>query len=130
MDLLEKQLSAVYFKDLRFPWVTLYNRNARYWCQGNIKTINFISDVGCVGCVDMPKDKIFAKCPSFESTKQHLGVRRFHWSGEAIVALRGWLRMQSPLYTATEFFDSCHNLGEIALMCWGIMLENNGKSVE
>ena len=25
MNLLEKQLSTVYFKDVRFPWVTLYN---------------------------------------------------------------------------------------------------------
>ena len=24
MNLLEKQLSTVYFKDVRFPWVTLY----------------------------------------------------------------------------------------------------------
>ena len=25
MNLLEKQLSTVYFKDVRFPWVILYN---------------------------------------------------------------------------------------------------------
>ena len=25
VDLLEKQLSTVYFKDVSFPWVTLYN---------------------------------------------------------------------------------------------------------
>jgi len=24
MNLLEKQLSTIYFKDVRFPWVTLY----------------------------------------------------------------------------------------------------------
>ena len=36
MDLLEKQLSTVYFKDFRFPWVTLYiykllHKKARTW---------------------------------------------------------------------------------------------------
>ena len=31
MNLLEKQLSTVYFKDVRFPWVTLYNHIMVLW---------------------------------------------------------------------------------------------------
>jgi len=30
VNLLEKQLSTVYFNDVRFPWVTLYNYNYNY----------------------------------------------------------------------------------------------------
>jgi len=46
VNLLEQQLNTVYFKDVRFPWVTLYN--ARYVgeermssCKATVSVLRF-----------------------------------------------------------------------------------------
>jgi len=43
VNLLEKQLSTVYFKDARFPWVILYNSVSWWWalwCSKHVERLN------------------------------------------------------------------------------------------